>query len=313
MGLVAALAAILLVHLTCSGREPVASRVIAAAAALPGVAATLVLTFSRAGVARGDPRAARLRARGAPARAPQRACVAVARSRRSPRRAAYGAETVAPGRLRGRTASRRARRRHRRCSLCATSRRRSRGRARGRPRPAARPGRGSRRCGGSASRRPPRGPAAWFSWSCRLRRGPAGEDRRTSTTGSSRATRARRSETRDRLTDVSNGGRVEQWDIALDGWSTASAPRPRRRHVPARVLPRRRPAGRVTDGHSLYLEALDELGVVGLLLLAAALLAIVLALVRGLRRHRSQAGALLAATRRGSSPPGSTGTGRCRW
>jgi O-antigen ligase len=78
---------------------------------------------------------------------------------------------------------------------------------------------------------------------------------------------------RDRLTQVGNNGRIGIWDAALETWSAEPL-----RGTGAgtfRVEYERRRDEidlRVTDGHSLYLEVLAELGVVGLLLLAAALL-----------------------------------------
>ncbi len=82
------------------------------------------------------------------------------------------------------------------------------------------------------------------------------------------------SKTRDRLTNPSNNGRSPIWDVARDAWQ-----RERVHGVGAgtfqtlwsRHRPRAEPA---TDGHSLYLEVLAELGVIGLALLALALVAI---------------------------------------
>ncbi|HYH59623.1 MAG TPA: O-antigen ligase family protein [Thermoleophilaceae bacterium] len=83
---------------------------------------------------------------------------------------------------------------------------------------------------------------------------------------------------RDRLTDVGNNGRIDHWDEALDAW----------RDEPLRgtgagtyelTWAQHRPTEfTVRDGHSLYLETLSELGLVGGLLLLAALLGILVAL-----------------------------------
>src|SRR5215210_7827811 len=76
---------------------------------------------------------------------------------------------------------------------------------------------------------------------------------------------------RDRLTDVSSNGRADNWKVALAAWrehklhGTGSGTYHNewntRREIDLQVL----------DGHSLYLETLAELGVVGLALLLLAL------------------------------------------
>ena len=69
---------------------------------------------------------------------------------------------------------------------------------------------------------------------------------------------------RDRLTSAVDNGRIEHWRVALDGVPRGAAARHRRGHLPDHVGPRSpRPAFKVIDGHSLYLETLSELGVVG--------------------------------------------------
>jgi O-antigen ligase len=84
---------------------------------------------------------------------------------------------------------------------------------------------------------------------------------------------------RGRLTSPANNGRLEHWRVALDGFDKA----PLRgngagtyqflwaRHKPGNFT--------VVDGHSLYIEVLGELGIVGLVLVASALLALLAGLV----------------------------------
>jgi O-antigen ligase len=104
---------------------------------------------------------------------------------------------------------------------------------------------------------------------------------------------------RMRLLDPANNGRIDQWNVALDGF----------RARPVRGLgagtygqlwiserPRSTAALTVRDAHSLYLESLAELGIVGLALLGIALLALIAAFAP-LRRGRERAtyAALFAA------------------
>ena len=101
---------------------------------------------------------------------------------------------------------------------------------------------------------------------------------------------------RDRLTDVGNNGRIQHWEEALD----AFADQPLRgtgagtyeltwaEHRPSEFT--------VRDGHSLYLETLSELGVVGGILLIAALGGILGALAwRARGKERALWAAMLAA------------------
>ena len=77
---------------------------------------------------------------------------------------------------------------------------------------------------------------------------------------------------RTRLTSAVDNGRIDNWRVALDGFEEQPLHGHRGRHVPAHVGPRPPgAAGQVNDGHSLYLETLAELGVVGLVLLLVAL------------------------------------------
>jgi hypothetical protein len=87
-----------------------------------------------------------------------------------------------------------------------------------------------------------------------------------------------------RLHSFSGSGRAQQWTVALDqarerpllGWGAGS--------YEAYWLRHRDVPGKVRDAHSLYLELLAELGVVGLALLLAALLVPVWAAISA-RRH----------------------------
>ena len=98
-----------------------------------------------------------------------------------------------------------------------------------------------------------------------------------------------------RLTDPSPSGRIEQWEAALDGFQQSPL-----KGVGAGTYEQlwyraRGSTGIVTDGHSLYLEQLGELGVVGAALLLAALLALVAGLVARVRGpDRCMTAALLA-------------------
>ena len=105
------------------------------------------------------------------------------------------------------------------------------------------------------------------------------------------------SDQRSRLRVFNNGGRVAHWNVALDAWraerlhgsgaGTFQNDWNRDRDVQTQVL----------DAHSLYIETLGELGVVGLALLLTALGAILAGLAWRLRGPgRPAAAAVLAAT-----------------
>jgi len=104
---------------------------------------------------------------------------------------------------------------------------------------------------------------------------------------------------RQRLTDSANGGRVDHWRVALDaldrnelrghGAGTYRTLWMRERGAPYVGLV-------VRDAHSLYFENLAELGVVGLALLAVALLTMLVAVARRCRgRQRELYAVVLAA------------------
>jgi hypothetical protein len=92
---------------------------------------------------------------------------------------------------------------------------------------------------------------------------------------------------RSRLADPANNGRLDQWRIALDGFEKEplhgeGAGTYRLRWVRERPQPRP-----VNDAHSLYLEVLDELGLVGATLLVVVVLTtlgVVSARARGAQR-----------------------------
>lgn len=97
---------------------------------------------------------------------------------------------------------------------------------------------------------------------------------------------------RNRLTDPSNNGRISNWKVAIRGWRSApilghgagTYQNEWARYRPNDVF--------VLDAHSLYLETLDELGVVGLILLLIPILVI---LIRVATRIRGRARPLYAA------------------
>ena len=295
MGVACALGAVLVLHLTASGREHAIVRVVAAAL-LPPIAVTLYLTFSRGAiwvlplgfvlyVLLAQPRGllTGLPAAGIPA--------ALAVEDRLRQRAA-GARGLRH--LRGRREPGPPRRRW----SCW-------------PAPRAPPRCGPRRCrwtGGSRRSRSRRTTGA--SCASALSGGlvialllgalAADAPRRIS---DARATFSEgrymdySADLRTRLTSAVDNGRIDNWRVALDGFDaqplhgtgagtyriTWDADRPA-------------PPIKVNDGHSLYLEVLSELGVVGLVLLLVALgtpLVVAAARLGGPERHAH--GAFLAA------------------
>jgi hypothetical protein len=104
-------------------------------------------------------------------------------------------------------------------------------------------------------------------------------------------------ETRDRLTDPANTGRIDHWNVALDGFREAKL-RGNGAGTYGHLWMANRPKTTrltVDDAHSLYFETLQELGVVGLFLLVVTLSAM-LAAFAPIRRggQRSLYGALAA-------------------
>jgi hypothetical protein len=101
---------------------------------------------------------------------------------------------------------------------------------------------------------------------------------------------------RQRLTDPSNNGRSDLWRVALRGFGTS----PVHGHGAGTyqtLWDRQRPHFAYTvNAHSLYLQAMAELGIPGLLLLVGLLGAVLLGLARRVRGpKRSPYGVLLAA------------------
>ncbi len=93
---------------------------------------------------------------------------------------------------------------------------------------------------------------------------------------------------RARLTSAGNNGRVPQWEVALEAFSSSPL------HGEGAgtyqlAWARDRPyAFTVLDAHSLYVEVLGELGVVGFLLIAGALVAIFYGLAKRVRGEERQ-------------------------
>lgn len=101
---------------------------------------------------------------------------------------------------------------------------------------------------------------------------------------------------RERLTNPDNHGRIEQWRVALDAFS-AEPLRGRGAGTYALEWDRERPDSyNVEDAHSLYVEVLGELGIVGLALVGVALLLVLGAFAARARGpDRVVGGALLGA------------------
>jgi hypothetical protein len=98
---------------------------------------------------------------------------------------------------------------------------------------------------------------------------------------------------RHRLTEVYNAGRISHWKVALD-----QSREHRVRGLGAGTFDEQwyqgRPGtGQVTEAHSLYVETLSELGIVGEALLAILVLSLFAAAV--MRRHRREVAGVVAA------------------
>lgn len=101
---------------------------------------------------------------------------------------------------------------------------------------------------------------------------------------------------RPRLTRSGDNGRLELWRIALAGFHERPLHGTGAGTYPLQWDLRRREMAEIEDAHSLYAEVLGELGIVGLLLVATALMTILggcLALARG--PDRALGGAAFAA------------------
>jgi hypothetical protein len=102
---------------------------------------------------------------------------------------------------------------------------------------------------------------------------------------------------RTRLTSAVDNGRIDNWRVALDGFRESpfhGTGAGTYRLTWQRLRPA--PPVQINDGHSLYLETLSEMGVVGLVLVATSLLTLLAGGVRRLRGPERHAyGAFLAA------------------
>ena len=129
----------------------------------------------------------------------------------------------------------------------------------------------------------------------------------TPSTRSARASTSQVNDLRDRLTSAVDNGRIEhwRWRWTRSRRSRCTAPARGRTGSPGTASAGRR--FKVIDGHSLYLETLAELGVVGLVLLVVVLATILVGAalrLRGEERHahalrRRGRGDARAARRRG--------------
>jgi O-Antigen ligase len=105
-----------------------------------------------------------------------------------------------------------------------------------------------------------------------------------------------RGEFRERLLDPNNNGRLDQWKVALKAFSEEPVTGLGAGKFSQRWFVEREYEMKVEDAHSLYIETLAELGLVGLALLLVALGGILVGIARRIRgdsRHLNAA--LLAA------------------
>jgi tetratricopeptide (TPR) repeat protein len=101
---------------------------------------------------------------------------------------------------------------------------------------------------------------------------------------------------RQRLTDPSSSGRTEHWRVAFEGFAEARVKGHGAGSYEFLWDAKRRLTTSAVDAHGLYFETLAELGIVGLVLLVAPLLAIVAAFaLLAVGRNRSIYAALLGA------------------
>jgi O-antigen ligase len=110
------------------------------------------------------------------------------------------------------------------------------------------------------------------------------------------STTAKDGDLRQRLTDPSNDGRTPLWEVALRGFSASPLHGAGAGMYQTLWDRERSQFAYVINAHSLYLQAMAELGVPGLLLLLVLVGATILGLgLRASGRRRSLYGALLAA------------------
>jgi O-antigen ligase len=100
---------------------------------------------------------------------------------------------------------------------------------------------------------------------------------------------------RGRLTSSGNNGRIAQWEVALDAFRESPVRGEGAGTYQLQWAQDRPYRFTVIDAHSLYLEVLGELGVVGLLLVGGALVAIGVGLARRARGEQRGAYALVLA------------------
>lgn len=101
---------------------------------------------------------------------------------------------------------------------------------------------------------------------------------------------------RERLTSAANNGRLDHWAVAVDAFAAAPLAGQGAGTYQNLWARDRQSSFNVLDGHSLYLESLAELGIVGLALIVITLLAIMVGLAARARGPgRSLHAALLAA------------------
>lgn len=113
--------------------------------------------------------------------------------------------------------------------------------------------------------------------------------------GSTPAT-ATTTDARARLTDPSSNGRIDYWRAALDGFGREPLHGTGAGTYQLTWWRYRSTRARVVHAHSLYLEALSDLGVIGVILVLASLAAPLAALARRIEGpDRLAAGALLAS------------------
>jgi hypothetical protein len=96
--------------------------------------------------------------------------------------------------------------------------------------------------------------------------------------------------TRDRLTQLSDNGRIDAWQVSLDGFSSSPLQGTGAGTFALEWNARRPDIQDLNDGHSLIFETLGELGVVGLALLVTALGALLIG--SGLAARRSATAAV---------------------
>lgn len=292
MGLVASLALLFVVHMACSEQEPRTVRILSAAA-VPPVAATLLLTFSRGAIGAvglglvvylllGRPR---LLLTGLAAVAPTTA-VALAATYRADALTKYGPTgPVAVAQGRGVAIA---------IGLCMAA--------------SAGLRLGLLLVDRRITRRPPRllprsvrfaaaGAMAAALLMGFVAAGGPGFVARQAEVFASPVHHRERMDLRDRLRDPAGNGRVQAWDVALQGWRSE----PLHGHGAGTfqlVWNLRRPyPQQMFDAHSVYLEFLAEMGVVGLALLLVGLLSVVVGMaVRARGPDRALYAVLLAAS-----------------